>query len=97
MKNAPETILTPRQVERLARWSPKRQKLVKSLYQGVASPRMAIKAHCLECVGEDLDALRECADNCCPLFQFRPFRKCPAGTTKNKNQNAATNTRPETP
>lgn len=42
---------------------------------GKASPRTAIKAQCLECVGFDRTAVTECTAFGCPLWHYRPFRK----------------------
>jgi hypothetical protein len=71
----PETILLPGQVKRLTQWSKMRQKAILSAWQGVCSPRIAIKHMCLECCGEDRIVIHECADRCCPLWHFRPFRR----------------------
>jgi hypothetical protein len=43
--------------------------------QGRISPRMAIKAQCLDCMGLDRRGVAECGDHCCPLWNFRPYRK----------------------
>jgi len=37
------------------------------------SRSMAIKAHCLECVGWDRGEVRECTGYACPLYPYRPF------------------------
>ena len=70
-----ETILTPSQVKRLGQWGKTRRRAVESLYRGVGSPRKAIKYFCLDCVGEEIAAIRECGDRCCPLWHFRPFQE----------------------
>jgi hypothetical protein len=44
-------------------------------YDGSASPRQAIKAHCLECCWMDEAAIRECRSMACPLWEFRPYQK----------------------
>lgn len=41
--------------------------------QGKAAPRTAIKAFCLECVGWDRAAVRDCTALACPLWAYRPF------------------------
>ena len=41
---------------------------------GQAAPRAAIKAQCLECLGWDRVAVRECTDPACPLWAYRPFQ-----------------------
>jgi hypothetical protein len=47
-------------------------------WAGKCSPRRAIKAQCLECVGFDRQAIADCTGWACPLWHFRPFQK-PAG------------------
>jgi hypothetical protein len=39
------------------------------------SPRRAIKAFCLECVGFDRAAVTGCTAFACPLWNFRPFQE----------------------
>ena len=70
-----DTTMPPHQVKRLGQWSQKRRDLIKRAWRGVCSPRMAIRLQCLECVGEDVSAITECGDRCCPLWKFRPFQK----------------------
>jgi hypothetical protein len=70
-----ETVLTDYQRKRIAQWTEKRQALYrKGLLNGV-SPRTAIKLMCLQCVCEDVKAIAECADICCPLWHLRPFQQ----------------------
>ena len=38
------------------------------------SRKTAIKAFCLECVGFDRSAVRECTAYACPLWMSRPFQ-----------------------
>jgi hypothetical protein len=40
---------------------------------GKASPRMAIKAFCLECCGWQRKEVRLCTGLACPLWAYRPF------------------------
>jgi hypothetical protein len=44
-------------------------------WAGKCSPRRAIKAQCLECVGFDRQAIAGCTGWACPLWAFRPFQK----------------------
>ena len=44
-------------------------------WAGKCSPRRAIKAQCLECVGFDRQAITDCTGWACPLWAFRPFQK----------------------
>lgn len=67
--------LNAKQTIRLARWLVTNQPLVKRAWLGKCSPRQAIKAQCLDCVGEDRQAVADCGDRCCPLWQFRPYQK----------------------
>jgi hypothetical protein len=50
-----------------------RQIMVKA-YSGDASPRSAIKAQCLHCVGYDREAVTHCTGYSCPLWAFRPYQ-----------------------
>jgi hypothetical protein len=47
-------------------------------WAGKCSPRRAIKAQCLECVGFDRRAIADCTCWACPLWKFRPFQKSEA-------------------
>jgi hypothetical protein len=38
------------------------------------SRKMAIIAMCQECTGYDRKAVRECTDDGCPLFHYRPYK-----------------------
>jgi len=49
-----------------------RRTLAKAL-EGKASPRAAIKAHCLLCVNFDRQAVRACPVLRCALWHYRPF------------------------
>lgn len=42
---------------------------------GKASPRAAIKAFCMECVGWRRAQVTRCTASVCPLYAYRPFRK----------------------
>ncbi len=41
--------------------------------RGKASPRVAIKAFCMECVCWDREEVRLCTAPACPLWMYRPF------------------------
>jgi len=43
-------------------------------YEGTASPRSAIKAHCLVCVGYKRDEVTHCTGFSCPLWAYRPYQ-----------------------
>lgn len=72
--NAAGTTLTPKQEHRLSQWMPSRQDRLKRLWQGKGGRKLAIQFQCLDCTGEDIEAVRTCGDLCCPLWHFRPFQ-----------------------
>lgn len=72
--NADLDDFTPGQVKRLDHWGKSRHKQLKRSWQGLCSPRVAIRLQCLDCCGEDEDAVGCCGDRCCPLWHFRPFQ-----------------------
>lgn len=41
---------------------------------GTASPREAIRAACLACVGFESSAVRSCTSGTCPLWTYRPYQ-----------------------
>jgi hypothetical protein len=43
-------------------------------FSGSASPRAAIKAQCLVCVGYDRNSIKNCTGYSCPLWAYRPFQ-----------------------
>lgn len=43
--------------------------------RGKASPRQAIKAFCLECVGYERNEITQCTDTGCPLYRYRPYQR----------------------
>jgi hypothetical protein len=43
-------------------------------FSGSASPRAAIKAQCLVCVGYDRESIKNCSGHSCPLWKYRPFQ-----------------------
>jgi hypothetical protein len=65
---------TPHQLKRLDRWQPSHRGMLQRAWAGKCSPRAAIKLQCLDCCGEDVKAVRECEDRCCPLWRFRPYQ-----------------------
>lgn len=48
---------------------------LRGAFSGSASPRAAIKAQCLVCVGYDRAAIKACTGYSCPLWEYRPFQK----------------------
>jgi hypothetical protein len=49
-------------------------------FEGTASPRDAIKAQCLACVGYDRQEVMKCTCYTCPLWTYRPYQADAAGT-----------------
>ena len=48
--------------------------LLGRIFAGRASPRACVKGMCLECVGFERAAVRECVAWACPLWGIRPFQ-----------------------
>jgi len=76
-----QRALTPGQARRLGHWTRKRHKSLKRAWEGLCSPRQAIKLQCLECVGEDVPSITTCTAECCPLWHFRPYQHKAGGRT----------------
>lgn len=49
-------------------------KVVQRARDGVASPRQAIKAFCLTCVGFARSDITGCTAKHCPLHAYRPYQ-----------------------
>lgn len=60
---------------RISESSPLYRVIMQDAYQGTCSPRRAIKAACLHCVGFDRQAITHCTGYSCPLWAFRPYQK----------------------
>ncbi len=54
------------------------RKALREAFSGSASPRQAIKAMCLACVGFDRSQVEKCSGWSCPLWKYRPFQKVDA-------------------
>lgn len=67
--------ITLKRASRLATTPTSCQTLFKRCWAGKASPRAAIKAFCLECVGFDRAAVTTCTAWACPLWPLRPFKE----------------------
>jgi len=50
------------------------QGALREAFSGAASPRRAIKAMCLTCVGFDRLEVTNCSSYGCPLWKYRPFQ-----------------------
>lgn len=67
--------IAAKRAERLATAPESARNLFKAAWVRKCSPRQAIKAHCLECVGFDRHEITDCTCWACPLWNFRPFQK----------------------
>lgn len=50
------------------------QKTLTQAFLGSASPRAAIKAMCLTCMGYERAQIKVCTGFSCPLWLYRPFQ-----------------------
>jgi hypothetical protein len=50
------------------------RKLYLRVLEGQASPRQAIKAMCMECIGWEAREVALCTSPACPLYLHRPFK-----------------------
>ena len=48
--------------------------VMRKAYAGTASPRSAIKAQCLHCVGYERLMVTHCTGYSCPLWAYRPYQ-----------------------
>lgn len=60
--------------ERVAEAPESIQGILTRCYNGKCSPRAAIKAFCLQCVGYNRQDVTNCTALGCPLHQYRPFQ-----------------------
>ena len=49
--------------------------ITETALEGNGSPRNAIKAFCLHCVGYQREDVKGCTAYGCPLYAFRPYQK----------------------
>ena len=65
-----------KRVERAISEAPESAKnTLREAFSGSASPRRAIRAMCLSCVGYDREEIRACSAFACPLWKYRPFQE----------------------
>jgi hypothetical protein len=62
-----------RKLNQVRNEAPSKESVFIRAYSG-KSPGAGIKAHCLECVGCDTKAVRECTSSACPLWPYRPYQ-----------------------
>ena len=48
--------------------------VIRAALQGSASPRQAIKAHCLTCTNYQREEVKRCPVVVCPLWRYRPYQ-----------------------
>lgn len=76
MNTAPQHELRDLRVKTSIAQAPESAKnTLTEAFSGSASPRKAIKAMCLTCVGFQRDAVRDCTGYSCPLWAYRPFQE----------------------
>jgi hypothetical protein len=65
-----------------------KKSIMKRAFAGTASPRGAIKAKCLDCVG--FENVSETIGNCtcygCPIWSYRPYQTKEVGNTEDSDQ-----------
>jgi len=61
-------------IKRIAEAPESTQGILTRTYAGKSSPRAAIKAFCMQCVGYSRDDVRNCSAFGCPLHKYRPFK-----------------------
>ena len=72
------TTLDPAIAKRAAEMPRKYRPAYLKAAKGTASPRAAIKAFCLECVGWQGAEVDLCTARACPLYAYRPFQCVPS-------------------
>ena len=68
-------VLLPEQERRVDDASEKYRGVMRRAYAGTASPRTAIKAFCLQCVGYLREDVTSCTALACPLHGYRPYQR----------------------
>ncbi|PZX30855.1 hypothetical protein C7416_103588 [Cupriavidus phytorum] len=67
-----ESKIAAARTARLAQTQSIARSLLARCYDGTASPRQAIKAFCIACVGERRKDVANCTCYACPLYRYRP-------------------------
>ena len=68
------TKLNAAQQQRIEDASELYRPAIRRAYEAKASPRAAIKAFCLQCVGYVRKDITECSALACPLWAYRPYQ-----------------------
>ena len=75
MLDAAHNEIREKRVEKTISEAPESvQNTLRQAFSGSASPRKAIKAMCLACVGYDRKEVTNCSSFACPLWKYRPFQ-----------------------
>lgn len=69
-----EQSKTLKRARRLRQCLPLYRGALKRCWARRAPPRAAIKSFCLECCGDDRQAVTECTAYACPLWEYRPYQ-----------------------
>jgi hypothetical protein len=69
----PQNVAQMRQ-QKVLETMPSYRKIMARALSGEASPRQAIKAFCLHCVGDVRLEITNCTASACPLFAYRPYQ-----------------------
>ncbi|MEM5296947.1 hypothetical protein VSR82_21775 [Burkholderia sp. JPY481] len=81
MKNIDESPVEEKLAERRARELAQTSIMYRGVkeraFAGGASPRQAIKAFCLYCMGDLRAEVRDCTSYACPLHAYRPYQTDP--------------------
>jgi len=72
--------------ERLTQMPRQYRKTYQRAAAGSASPRMAIKAFCQECVGWQREEIKNCTGTACPLFLYRPYQSSSSKRTESSRE-----------
>ena len=60
--------------KRLTEAGPLYRTIMAKAYAGDCSPRQAVKAQCLICVGYVRDSITRCTGYSCPIWAYRPYQ-----------------------
>lgn len=77
----------------IARHSPSRVGLFRTVYHGRPSKALALKAKCLDCSGWQVAEIRDCPSVTCPLWRVRPYQSGPLCPTEARGERSSERTR----
>jgi hypothetical protein len=69
-----QSLLTERQAEAIKRVPPISRPIIRKAWESKVRDSHAITAYCLMCEQGKAAAIRDCADDTCPLLHSRPFQ-----------------------